>query len=89
MNIAAQTQTAATLAPAMAASLWSMTSARVSLPRPCAVAGHVPALPWFRFKFWVRVGLGLGLASRKGWEGGGPERSPRSKRFASINTGIR
>ena len=32
---------------------------------PCTVAGHVP--PWVRSGVWVRVGLGSGLASGKGW----------------------
>ena len=34
------------------------------------VVGHVPPLPLVRFRFWVRVGLGL--ASRKGWVGTWP-----------------
>ena len=28
---------------------------------PCTVTGHVPTLPWVRFRVWVRVGLGTWL----------------------------
>ena len=31
---------------------------------PCTIVGHVTALPWVRFRVWVRVGSGLD--SRKG-----------------------
>ena len=34
--------------------------------------GHVPPLPWVRSSIWVRVGLGLGLATGKGWAGTWP-----------------
>ena len=30
---------------------------------PCTVTGHVPTLPWVKFRVWAGVGLGLGLAS--------------------------
>ena len=39
---------------------------------PCSVVGHVPTLPWVRSRVWVRVGLGSGLATRKGWVGTWP-----------------
>ena len=39
---------------------------------PCLVAGHVPTLPWVRSRVWVRVGLGSGLASGRGWVGTWP-----------------
>ena len=39
---------------------------------PGSVAGHVPTLPWVRSRFWVRVGLGSGLATGKGWVGTWP-----------------
>ena len=38
----------------------------------CSVAGHVPTLPWVRSRVWVRVGLGSGLATGKGWVGTWP-----------------
>ena len=34
---------------------------------PCSVAGHVLTLPWVRSRVAVRVRLGSGLASGKGW----------------------
>ena len=39
---------------------------------PCSVAGHVPTLPWVRSRVRVRVRLGSGLASGKGWIGTWP-----------------
>ena len=39
---------------------------------PCSVAVHMRTLPWVRCRVWVRVGLGSGLATGKGWEGTWP-----------------
>ena len=39
---------------------------------PCSVASHVPTLPWVRSRVWLRVGLGSGQASGKGWVGTWP-----------------
>ena len=36
---------------------------------PCSIAGHVPTLPLVRSRVWVRVRLGSGLATEKGWVG--------------------
>ena len=38
----------------------------------CSVAGHVSTLPWLRSMVWVRVGLGSGPATAKGWVGTWP-----------------
>ena len=39
---------------------------------PCSVVGPVPPLPWVRSRVWVRVRLGSGLATGKGWLGTWP-----------------
>ena len=45
---------------------------KVSNQGPCSVESHIPSLPWVRSRVWVRVGLGSGLASGKGWVGTWP-----------------
>ena len=54
---------------------WTKVFSHKYLPKssgPYSVVGHVPTLPWFRSSVWVRVGLGLGQASGKGWVGTWP-----------------
>ena len=51
-----------------AVALKANTTKKVTFVWPCTVAGHIPTLPWVRFRVWVRV-EGLGVATREGWVG--------------------